>query len=277
MPVRLIALLAASALTFIALAVPAQSARPDDKKKIVLMWTPRDHPWQSHMYQHECRLLAACLNQSPGINAIISPDPEWPKDPDVLKDAAAIVYYSRQAGDIVLSPAHRADFERMMHSGVGFTAIHWATKAQDSTLLDPYIAVLGGAFHEQPGWGLKTDTRPLIQVDPGHPICRGWKPFDLHEEWYLGTKFHDRAKPLIKVDIDGKDQVLAWVFERDGGGRSFGTTLGHFHDNFAIDSFRKALVNGILWTARVEIPERGAPVELGDDLLRLPAEDDHRN
>jgi type 1 glutamine amidotransferase len=55
------------------------------------------------------------------------------------------------------------------------------------------------------------------------------------------------------------------VFEREGKsessgptGRSFGTTLGHFHDNFANESFRRLIVNGILWSARIDVPPDGA-------------------
>jgi hypothetical protein len=34
---------------------------------------------------------------------------------------------------------------------------------------------------------------------------------------------------------------------------------GHFHENFCEKAFRQAIVNGILWTARIEVPEHGAP------------------
>jgi hypothetical protein len=241
-----------------------------DKKKVVLVWTAPDHPYTTHMYQFECGVLARCLNQSPGIDAVVCPDPEWPRDPELFKNAAAIVYYSRNAGDIVLADGHRDQFLDLMSKGVGFCAVHWSTKASDEKLLPQYIDILGGAFHEQPGWGLKTDTRPLIQVDPAHPVCRGWKPFDLHEEWYLGTKLHERAHPVISVRIDDHDQVLAWTFERPGGGRSFGATLGHFHENFTLEPFRRAIVNGVLWSAHADIPEAGAPVALSEDDLRLP-------
>jgi type 1 glutamine amidotransferase len=66
------------------------------------------------------------------------------------------------------------------------------------------------------------------------------------------------------------EQTVAWVLEREGGGRSFGSTLGHFHDNYAIPEFRRAIVNGILWTAGVEVDERGAAVELSPEQLELP-------
>lgn len=258
-------------LLLLTFALGACSAPP--AKRIVLIWTPPDHPYASHMYESECRLLAQCLNQSPGVNAVVSPDPEWPKDPALLDHAAAIVFYSRYAGDIVLSDAHRAQFDQLMHSGAGFCAIHWATKANDPKLVPPYIDILGGAFHELPGWGLKTDTRPIIQNDPNHPISRGWTPFDLHEEWYLGTKLHDHAHALISVRIDDRDQVLAWAFDRApavGAGRSFGATLGHFHENFTLEPFRRAIVNGILWSAHAEIPASGAPVALSAADMQLP-------
>ncbi len=57
---------------------------------------------------------------------------------------------------------------------------------------------------------------------------------------------------------------------RTDGGRSFGTTLGHFHDNYERDDFRRMMINGILWTAGVDVPEHGANVEIDSTLLKLP-------
>jgi len=180
------------------------------------------------------------------------------------------VYYSRYAGDIVLSAAHAMKFRELLARGVGFTAIHWATKAEDQKLVPAYIDVLGGAFHSFEGWGLNTSTRPLVQVDPAHPVCNGWKQYDLHDEFYLGLRWHEKVKPILKVNVDGKDQTVAWVFERADGGRSFGTTLGHFHENFENEAFRRAMVNGILWSAKVDVPATGAPVVLSPEDLKLP-------
>ena len=92
------------------------------------------------------------------------------------------------------------------------------------------------------------------------------------DEIYLNLKFHPQAKPQVRVKVDGKDQVVAWVHERknQGTGRSFGTTLGHFHDNFTNESFRKMLLNGILWTAHVPVPENGADAKAHEADWRLP-------
>ncbi|MBL8764247.1 MAG: ThuA domain-containing protein [Phycisphaerae bacterium] len=244
--------------------------------RLVLIWTEADHPYGTHMYRFECGLLAKCLNQTPGVEAVVCPDPIWPKNESILDGARGLVFYSRYAGDIVLSKEHRPRFESLMKSGAGYAALHWSTKAEDRALLTDYLEVLGGAFHSEPGWALETSTRRLEQIDPAHAICRGWLPYDLHDEWYLGMKFHERARPVLRVTLDsGKSETVAWTFERSlawGGGRSFGSTLGHFHDNFRRAEFRRALVNGVLWSAGVDVPASGARVELNDEDLRLPPE-----
>jgi type 1 glutamine amidotransferase len=239
--------------------------------KILLIGHELDHPFGSHMYLHECGLLAHCLAQSPNVTAVVSN--RWPKDPKVLEGVTAIVIYSSPGANILLQGDHASQAEQMLVDGVGYTAIHWATGAEGKELGEKYLGVLGGWFHQSFG-GLDVSPSRVLQIDPSHPICRGWKDYDLRDEWYLETRLAKEAKPLLKVPVKGKDEVVAWTFERPNSksGRSFGITLGHFHDNFGNESFRRTIVNGILWTAHREVPSEGAPVkveaanlELGND------------
>jgi hypothetical protein len=50
---------------------------------------------------------------------------------------------------------------------------------------------------------------------------------------------------------------VAWVYQRPGGGRGFGFTGGHSHFNWANNNFRKVVLNGIVWTAGLEVPADG--------------------
>jgi type 1 glutamine amidotransferase len=228
----------------------------------------------------ECELLAKCLRQTPGIKAEVSLG--WPEDPKRLENLSAIVFYSSPAGDVVLNPVRRPTFEKILKSGTGYAAIHWATGANKVEQTADYIALLGGcfnfAFANPP---LAFTTEHLIQLDKGHPICRGWSEYDLRDEWYLAMRFDPRARSLLKVVVradpaakrpDPTDLAVAWTLDRpdSNGGRSFGTTLAHPHDNFKLEAFRKMLVNAILWTAHVEVPSGGAPVALSDADLVLP-------
>ncbi len=238
------------------------------KTKILLIGTKPDHAYGTHMYLFECGLLAKCLEQTKGVETHVQL--EWPEDAQVFDGVKTIVFYSRPAGDIVLAPQNRDAFMKLMRSGVGFVAIHWGTGANQQNK-PAYLDVLGGWFCRPP-CGLNTTTSELIQVDPDHPICRGWTDYELRDEFYLDLAFHEKTQPLMKVTLDGKDQVVGWAFERpdSNDGRSFGTTLGHFHDNFTREPFRRAIVNGILWTAHIEIPKDGAPVKLTEQDMKLP-------
>ncbi len=48
-----------------------------------------------------------------------------------------------------------------------------------------------------------------------------------------------------------------WSIERADGGRGFGFTGGHFHDNWGNEQFRKVVLNAFLWLAHVEVPAGG--------------------
>jgi hypothetical protein len=57
----------------------------------------------------------------------------------------------------------------------------------------------------------------------------------------------------------GMPEHVAWARVRPDGGRGFGFTGGHWHWSWACDSFRTVVLNGIAWTAKIEIPEGGVP------------------
>lgn len=241
--------------------------------KVLLVWTAPDHPYATHMYESECRLLARLLAQN-GVDAVVSPEAEWPKDETVFEGVRSIVYYSRPAGDVVLSDAHAPKFRALMKEGVGYAAIHWGTCAWDGKYEKEYQRVLGGVFHP-PRSGPKMGTSKLVQAEPGSDVCRGWKEYDLHDEFYMGMTFLEKTTQVLKVDVEGTEETVAWTYQRpdsEGGGRSFGCTLLHFHENMKIEAFRRAIVNGILWSAGLEVPEGGARVDVTEDDLRLPPE-----
>jgi len=50
---------------------------------------------------------------------------------------------------------------------------------------------------------------------------------------------------------------MAWAQQRPDGGHGFGITGGHFHWNWGNDSFRKLVLNAVVWAAHVEVPPDG--------------------
>jgi type 1 glutamine amidotransferase len=240
-----------------------------EKTKVLLIGKDRDHAFGTHEYMADCELLAKCLRQTPGVEAVVSNG--WPKDEAVLKDVTAIMLYTANGGNVLLGGPHRKQAEELLKNGVGLTAVHWSTGATDEAVGEPYQKALGGWFNRKFA-SLNTTTAKLQQADPKHPVCRGWKEYDLRDEYYLQLRFEPQAKPVLKVKIGDAEHTVGWTYERPDakGGRSFGFVCGHFHANFGEKAFRQAIVNGILWTARREVPEGGAPVEITPKDLELP-------
>jgi type 1 glutamine amidotransferase len=183
----------------------------------------------------------------------------------------AVVLYTNPAAELLLEGPHRAQVDELMKKGVGLVTIHWASsvnKKNFDTLGPTWLSYLGGTWVSNVG--LSGGKSPLKQLIPDHPVCRGWKEYEIEDEYYMDPVIK-QAKPLLQVrERQGKDVVVGWVFERPDGGRAFGTTLGHPYQNFQIEAFRRMLVNAILWAAHIEVPKDGAPVNISAEALALP-------
>lgn len=44
----------------------------------------------------------------------------------------------------------------------------------------------------------------------------------------------------------GRLETMMWAVERKDGGRGFGFTGGHFHDNWGNEPFRKVVLNALV-------------------------------
>jgi hypothetical protein len=253
----------------LAFALCLTAAAADDEKtvKILLIGKDRDHASSQHEYMSDCGILAKCLRQTKGVEAEVSNG--WPRDPKKLIGVKALVFNTRMGGSVLFDPLVKSLAEKLLKEGVGLSAIHWGTGAEKNQGED-WLKALGGWFNADLFSQYYVRTTRLKQAEPAHPVCSGWKEYDLREEYYIKLKFLPEAKPILKAVIDKQEYPVAWVYERPDGGRSFGFLGGHFHDNFGNKDFRRAIVNGILWSARVEVPAEGAPVHITAKDMELP-------
>lgn len=257
-------------LVFLGLIAASGTARANTH--VLLLGKQPDHPRGTHMYLHTCDVLAKCLHQTAGVTTAVSDG--WPQDEEALQDVATIVVYASPAAEMLLDGPHRQQVDDLMRKGVGLVTIHWASSVHQDNLArlgDRWMSYLGGTWVSNVG--LSVGSSRLRQLDPNHPVCRGWSEYELHDEYYLNPTITEAARPLLQVTTDGQDVVVAWAYERPDGGRAYGTTLGHFYRNFQQPVFRQAIVNAILWTAHVEVPADGAPVALSEQQLQMPPEE----
>ncbi len=259
----------------------------DPPRKIVLIAGPKSHgPVGNgiHDYPWSVKLLKVMLDNSNITDSVRveSHLDGWPSDPQTLDDADTIMVISDgRDGDLYAeaphfgSPEHVAQVQKQIDRGCGFLTFHFSTFAPDqyaTQILDWSGGYFDWEENGQKKWysAIQThDTRVEI-ASPEHVLSRGLKPFSMNEEFYFNVRFLPEgadaatvktATPLLSVPVlpgrepDGK--VVAWAKERPNGGRGFGTTCGHFYENWKVQEFRTLILNALAWTAHVDVPVGG--------------------
>ncbi len=157
-----------------------------------------------------------------------------------------------------------------------------------------FLEWLGGYFEQY--WSVNPHWTANFKELPKHPISRGVNPFSTNDEWYYHMRFKrgmqgvtpilsdlpppetmnrgegpHAGNPDVKREVleEKKPQHVAWAVERPDGGRGFGFTGGHFHKGWANDDQRKLVLNAILWTAKVDVPEKGVESKLTPEDLTV--------
>jgi type 1 glutamine amidotransferase len=275
---RLLLLLTLFSFSFCA----SSNSEGPKKKKIVFVPGTDSHGIGEHEFEGGCKILAKLLNENvSGIEAVVT-EKGWPKDTSILDDAVTIVMYSDGAEGHPVIP-HMAHIERLAKKGVGLVNLHFAVEIPKGEDGNNFLKWIGGYFETfysvNPVWTPKFDTLPK------HPITNGVKPFSIQDEWYYHMRFVENDSNLVPIlkllppastlegQTDGSrsnnvfvredvlekkiPQTMAWAFTRPEGGRGFGFTGGHYHRNWMNEDFRKLVLNAILWTGKIDVPENG--------------------
>jgi type 1 glutamine amidotransferase len=258
------------------LATPA-IAPPSPPKKIVLIAGKKSHGPEGngiHDYGWSVRLLKVMLERSNVADRVRVEMHQggWPRHPGTLETADTVLIVSDgrdghlfEEAPHLASPERVRDFDRLMERGCGLMTFHFSTFAPEK-YRDEVLRWNGGYFQwEQDGkraWysAIRTVTAEVSLPQRDHPIARGVKPFRLREEFYYNLRLAPGVVPLAEVaDLKGRPgdgNIVAWALQRKNG-RGFGTTCGHFYDNWQNADFRKLILNGLVWSAGVEVPEQG--------------------
>ncbi len=255
--------------------VPLEKEPTDPKAtKIVIVAGHASHGPGEHEFFAGSAILMNLLKETPGVAPVMARD-GWPKNEKIFEGAKAVVFYMDGGdGHPILKKEHQEVVQKLIDQGVGFVNLHYAVEYPKSKS-DHVLQWLGGYYETN------FSTNPHWDADfkkfPEHEITRGVKPFKIRDEWYFNIRFAPESKKVTPILVatppdnvrgtaaakehPGREEVVAWAFERDKGGRSFGFTGGHTHANWGDESFRRLVVNAILWSAHVEVPKDGAKVE----------------
>lgn len=273
------------ALAAFAGAVLAAAAPASGTARILIVVGPSNHPPGTHEVAASGRLLQHCLERMsnvPGVKVdLVS---EWPRDPAVRARASSVVLLGDTFPAMRMPEPTRnmADLAAMMARGCGIALIHYSTglKAEDvgETGDHPLLSWAGGYFatrnqHHQSVAKVFTSVT-ISPSTPSHPVSRGWRAFTMPEEPYYNNYFGgpgNALRPGVLAFATSmlppeapRREIVAWGIDRPDGGRGFAIVMPHFYKNWADEDLRRLILNGVVWTARLDVPAGGVQTKKPD-------------
>ena len=238
--------------------------------KIVLLAGGPSSKAMAHEYFAGCALLMDWLKQQPGVWPVMVRD--WPKNERVLEGAKSVVYFGDGGGkQPFATPERWAALTKLLEGGAGLVLLHQAMDFPAGPDGEKIKGWLGGVFRGDIGsrghWDME------FKTIPAHEVTRGVTPFAAPGDgWLYNMHFAEKGVvPLLVGAVPdksrstadakkypGRDEVIAWAYTRRDGGRGFSFTGADLHKSWEYPSQRTLVLNGILWSARLPVPEGGA-------------------
>jgi type 1 glutamine amidotransferase len=261
----------------LSLAGGAFAQSPAKKKLLLIGQGPDGHPKTTHEYVAGLKILEKCLapaSKDIDVRFVFAAG-QWPEGPDLIKAADGVVLYLAEGAKWVHDdPRRHESLAQLAARGGGLTALHWATGTREAKNIEGYLKLLG-ACHGGPDRKYKFLETSVEVADKEHPITRGLENFTIKDEFYYQLKFipdleKQKLIPLLKAKIDDELFPVSWAWDRPDGGRSFGFTAMHYHENWRRPEYRRFVSQGVLWTLKLEPPKENFPGEVKEEDYKLP-------
>jgi type 1 glutamine amidotransferase len=256
-------------LLFAALTMTANPLIAETKKLVIVAGKP-SHPPRMHEFNAGVQLLEKCLKGTPDLDVKIVLN-GWPADEAVFERADAVVFYmdGGPRHEVVQEAPRRLKLiDAWTKRGVGIGCMHYGVEVLADQAGAEFKRWIGGHYENMfscnPIW------EPKFTQFPEHPVTRGVQPFDIKDEWYFNMRFigdltgnksqtieDTKFTPILVAAPSERAEAMMWAVERADGGRGFGFTGGHFHDNWGNGQYRKVVLNALLWLAKAEVPAGG--------------------
>ena len=242
--------------------------------KVVFLHGSKSHASGDHEFKAGSNLLAKHINAQKKVNLQATVHHGWPTDESILDDADAIVIYAD--GTKVIGSGWEKMDQLVKEKKIGVLFMHYAVHPSVEQGEKYYLPWIGGFFKN--GISVNPFWRASIKPMKGHETARGIGPIEAVDEFYFNIELHPDSlnlgaatpdeKNLLRINniwtraaylAKGKTKYLLWGITRPSGGSGAGFTGGHHHRNWAIESYRKLILNTIAWIAGEKVPTGGVP------------------
>ena len=165
-----------------------------------------------------------------------------------------LVLYDMHQG---ISDEAKADFVARLKEGKGLLAVHHAIANYQAW--PEYWNIIGAHYYlaatningvAKPRSAWKHDVKFKVHIaDTQHPVTRGVKDFDIHDETYKWFDVAEEVHPLLTTDEPESNPVIGWA-KTYHAARVVYIQLGHDHFAYENPSYQQLLRQAIRWTAK---------------------------
>lgn len=251
--------------------------------RVLIIVGPTNHAPGTHEVAASGRLLKYCLEHMgnvPDVQANIVY--EWPTDKALFDTASTVILLGDIFPAMTLPNSERnlAQLAGMMARGGGIVCVHYSTGLRAQDVAEdgehPLLHWTGGYFatrckHHQSVAKVFPAAR-ISPGTPGHPVSRGWREFTINDEPYYNNYFGrdgNRLLPGVTALATSmlppespQREIVAWSIERRDTGRGFAIVIPHFFRNWENEDLRRFILNGVVWTAKLDVPNGGVKTAL---------------
>ena len=173
---------------------------------------------------------------------------------DAAKDYDVLVFYDMHQE---ITDEAKADLVARLKDGKGLVVLHHAIA--DYQKWPEYAKIIGARYYlektvvdgvEKARSAYKHGMHFTLHVaDPAHPVTRGVKDFEIHDETYKWLDVAKDVHPLLTTEEPESNHVVAWAKTYENA-RVVYLQSGHDHFAYENPSFRQVLRQAIHWTAK---------------------------
>jgi uncharacterized protein len=197
-------------------------------------------------------------------DAVEHPDPKDKNAPATDPFAAKLRPDAAKAYDVIvlydmwqkITDEAKADFVALLKDGKGLVVLHHAIANYEDW--EEFHKISGGRYYLKPTvvngvekarclWKHDVDIKVHLP-NPSHPVVRGLKDYELHDETYKGYDVRPDVTPLLATEEPLSAPVIGWAHAY---GKARVVYIQHGHDHVAFESpiYRQMVAQAIRWTA----------------------------
>ena len=228
---------------------PTPNSRAADSGKIRVLLVTGGHDYETNQF-------LKMFGDNPDIAVLTAAHPQAH---DWLKTDAAGRYDVLVLYDMwpEISEAAKANLVARLKEGKGLVALHHSLGSYQQW--PEYTKIIGGKYHlekrvedgvEKPGSTYKHDVDFRVEVaNSSHPVTKGLKDFDIHDETYGRFEVRPEAHVLLTTEDPTSTRTIAWAKTYEDA-RVVYVQLGHDHVAYENPNYQRLVAQAIRWVAK---------------------------